>query len=139
MSLSGFDVLSLSFTDKISDTETMKNKFGEVLIRIKVVPFLKIISRKLGILPTVQSVQYADLKIFRDADCGRFIYKLPFSINPSFARAIRRASRLPSVFAKPMRFESESEVRIAFLLDRDAPLTKSVVMPEALRYVERID
>ncbi len=137
--MSGFDMLIFSAAADLSAVEDMRLKFGPVILRIDLAAFAGALGRQIGGIPVVRAVRYADLKMYRADLSLKSVVGFPQTLKPKLARALRTRARLPSVFAKPQRFEAENEIRIAFLMDRDVPAMKSVNIPHILRQVTRID
>jgi hypothetical protein len=137
--LSGFDTFIFSATRDLANAEEMKVKFGPVILRIELIPFARGLARAIGHHEAeIRLVSYADLKMHRSSLALAAVAGFPPNITPRLAKALRRRGRLPSVFAKPNRFASEREVRIAFVMPQDVPSFISIKKSRLLNHVERL-
>lgn len=136
--LSGYDTYIFSTTESLRNREEMSERFGPVILKIEVEPFVKILIRLLGSDFRVGYVEYSDLKIHRSNLSESAVQGFPPYLTPRLARALRRKAWLPSVFAKPSRFSDEREVRFAFKLGKDVDYMRPVASLRLLQHVERV-
>lgn len=138
--LSGFDTHIFSLARDLKNVDEMKARFGSVILRIELLPFARSLA---GLVDKVRAdirlVRYADLKLYRGALSLLDVAGFPPNLTDRLARALRENGRLPSIFAKPGRFESEREVRIAMTASSDVPDKTVVEDRKLLKFVERID
>jgi hypothetical protein len=143
VTLSGFDTLVFCASADRGQDLALRERFGPVVLEIDLHGFAERLWRTLRPLGfSARRVRYVDLKLFRSTvafslmagyiDTGNFL-------SARFARVLRRASRLPSVFAKPSRFADEHEVRLAWTLAKDVTGPEIVNDPGLLKFVRRVD
>jgi hypothetical protein len=137
--ISGFDTNIYSLARDLKQSDVMRNRFGSVVLRIRLRPFVDELARSLGAKKAdVRLVQYADLKVHRGRLRVEDVKGFPPDLTAGLARALRSQGRLPSIFAKPCRFEDEREVRIAVKMPVDVPHQTVLLRPNLLRHVDRI-
>lgn len=137
--LSGFDTFIFSVARDLVNAEEMKAKFGPVILQIELKPFVRELAQAIDHeSPDVRLVNYADLKMHRASLPLEAVTGFPPNLTPKLAQALRRRGRLPAIFGKPKRFETEREVRIAFEMSKDVSETRSVVNQRLLRHVVRL-
>ena len=138
--LSGFDTHIFSATSDLENAAEMKSKFGGLVLRIRIRPFAKLLARAVHASPAeIRSVRYADLKLYRSELSLAEVADFPPNLTPRLAKALRWRGRLPSIFAKPSRFESEREVRIAITMPSDVEYQTTIQDGRLLDHVELVD
>ncbi len=138
--LSGFDTHIFSLARDLKNLKEMKSKFGPVVLRVELVPFARSLARLLGKGSfEIRLVRYADLKLYRGKLSLADVAGFPPNLTDRLAKALRENGRLPSIFAKPSRFDTEREVRIAIAASADVDDRTVVEDRNLLKFVERID
>ena len=138
--LSGFDCNIMSLAKNLSNAKRMKDQFGPVVLQIDLRPFAKRLSEALGSEPPeVRLVRYADLKIYRNRLDLADVEGFPPNLTPRLAKSLREKCRIPSIFAKPSRFEHEAEVRIVLRANADVPDMTQISDPSILQHIRRLD
>lgn len=138
-SMSGFDTHIFSFARDLKNQKILQERFGPVVLKITLRPFVQALSACFDGLPTeVRLVRYADLKLHRSHLAIRDIEGFPPNLTAQLARSLRELSRQPAIFAEPCRFEDEREVRIAIRAEQDVAPCTAVEHPSFHHYVERI-
>lgn len=136
--ISGYDTFIFSATRDLKNSSHMR-KFGDVILRIEIRPFAAALARALKCRPQIELVRYGDYKVHR-GKLGKIADHID-SVSLS-VRAVKKLTdlvRLPSILAKPQRFECEREVRIILPQRRDVELCQSITITNFENYVERID
>lgn len=138
--ISGFDSHIFSLTRDLRNANEMRERFGPVVLQVKLAPFARRLSELVG-QDNVETrlVRYADLKIYRGAMTYGDAESAAYRYSSRLAKAVRRGAAMPSIFAKPSRFELEREVRIRIATGLDVPDTTDVQDRGLLRFVRRID
>ena len=138
--LSGFDTHIFSLASDLENAAEMKSKFGGLVLRIRIQPFAKLLARAVHASPAeIRPVRYADLKLYRSELSLAEVADFPPNLTSRLAKALRWRGRLPSIFAKPSRFESEREVRIAITMPSDVEYQTAIQDGRLLDHVELVD
>jgi hypothetical protein len=139
--ISGFDTYIFSTSRDLTEQKYMREKFGPVVLRIKLKPFLKKLSKHFSHSPVVHRVLYRDMKLIHEQVSVFDVSEPPHAtigVGHNFARMTRRVVRNASLYAKPVAFSREREIRIAFSLSEDVPEPFRIVDPELLKHVRRL-
>jgi len=145
LTLSGFDTHIYSLARNLRNAGLMRKKFGPVVLRVRLRPFAQALAKALArtgggsAKAETRLVRYADLKIHRGQLSLRDVEGFLPELTPRVAKVLRSHGRLPSIFAKPSRFEDEREVRIAIAAAQDVANCTVIKGCGLLEYFERID
>ncbi len=130
-----------NFNSSTNKSDTMNNKFGNVILKIKdIESFANSVKEIIGAKTYYcYEVKYSTRKVFSIDNSTTFfnpMMKDKFENTHNLFDLFYNNSFFPSLFIKPEFFTNEKEIRIAFEMPRDVNGTIDIENKELLKYIE---
>ena len=123
--ISGFDKYILCGTYDIGNLNYMSSKYGGYIMKINnIKSFAEKIKSAIGALSwSVNEINYTDYKAYAVESTISDLSGVSPDISDEFFKILYEISENPSVFAKPLRFKPEKELRLTFNMAKDVKKT----------------